>query len=83
MRPGVLLTLAVWRLPVSRFSTLDLPALERPANATSGRSPGGARAMSGALVRNVQSRRPGGCGAAFLGWSGTASPACIDGLTSI
>jgi hypothetical protein len=41
VRPGVLLTRASERWPVSVLSALDLPAFDRPANATSAPSSGG------------------------------------------
>ena len=59
VRPGVLLTLAVLLLPEIWFKTEDLPALERPAKATSAPKPVGHRFKSGALVRKVASSRSG------------------------
>ena len=41
------------------FKTEDLPALDRPAKATSAPKPGGHRFKSGALVRKVASSRSG------------------------
>jgi hypothetical protein len=54
-----LLTFAVRRLPVSWFSTEDLPAFDRPAKATSAETIGGQRFKSGALVKKVASNRSG------------------------
>src|SRR5262245_53789156 len=59
VRPGVLLVRARSRRPVMALSALDLPAFERPANATSTPSSGGNWAGCQALVRNVAS---GNCG---------------------
>ena len=52
VRPGVLLVRAVFRLWVSALMALDLPALERPAKATSRPESGGHSLMEGALLRN-------------------------------
>ena len=41
VRPGVLLTNARRAVPTNALIALDLPALERPANAISARSGGG------------------------------------------
>ena len=50
--PGVLLTRARRFDPVRRLSMLDLPALERPTNATSGVPPGGHSENRDAPARN-------------------------------
>src|SRR5437763_14919284 len=53
VRPGVLLVRASARRPVRALMALDLPTLERPANATSGGPGGGSSAMRPAARRNT------------------------------
>src|SRR4051812_27025738 len=50
VRPGVLLVRASARRSASALMALDLPTLERPANATSG-GPGGSRSPTRAAAR--------------------------------
>jgi len=56
VRPGVELVRARPRRPTMRLIADDLPTLERPANATSGKSPSGRKSSDGADSRN--STRP-------------------------
>src|SRR4051794_26759836 len=58
VRPGVLLVLASPRRPRMALMALDLPTLERPANATSGGPAGGRSAMRPAARRNTACAKP-------------------------
>src|SRR6202007_3433349 len=53
VRPGVLLTRASERRPVSALMALDLPAFERPAKATSAPRSAGNCPGAAALTRNL------------------------------
>src|SRR5262245_36416650 len=55
VRPGVLDVRARTRRPVSALIRLDLPTLERPANATSTPSIGGSEAIDPAAALNCHS----------------------------
>src|SRR5690606_29456484 len=61
VRPGVLLTRASLRAPVTTLIALDFPEFERPTNATSGASGRGKPLGSEALVRNFAGGMSG-CG---------------------
>ena len=52
VRPGVLLTKAMRLRCASAFIALDLPALERPTNATSAPCGGGSARESATVVTN-------------------------------
>src|ERR687894_86299 len=56
VRPGVLETRASALCPVSAFSRLDLPTLERPQKATSGRPGGGSPSSRCAAWKKRQGR---------------------------
>src|SRR5690349_1819232 len=67
VRPGVLLVRASERRPVSALMALDLPTLERPANATSAGPGGGSSATVPAALRNTA------CANAFMAKAGNSN----------